>query len=210
MLLSLLFSDPLAFLIVAGALVLSITVHEFAHAWMADRLGDPTPRHQNRVTLDPRAHLDPMGTIAILLIGFGWGRPVLFDPYNLKDPVKDASLIALAGPASNILLAIALSILAAVLPTAGFIIAPTFGVVISTLIYLNIMLAVFNLVPIHPLDGSKIVLALLPKDMALEYEHFMERNGTFVLLALLIPWGGRSPISTLISPIITFITQFLL
>ncbi len=211
MLLSLLFTNPLAFVIVAGALVLSITIHEFAHAWMADRLGDPTPRHQGRVTLDPRAHLDPIGTLAILLIGFGWGKPVMFDPYNLRNPVKDASLIALAGPASNIILAVVVSLLASVIPPVGILTAAVLGSIVSTIVFLNVMLAVFNLVPIHPLDGSKILMALLPEDTAHEYELFMRRNGMFVLLALLIPWGGgSSPISMLIMPIIELIVGVLL
>src|SRR3972149_11313525 len=93
------------------SLIISITIHEFAHGFAADKLGDPTPRIQGRLTLNPKAHLDPFGTIMILLVGFGWGKPVQFDPYNLKDPRRDAALISLAGPASNIILAILLSII---------------------------------------------------------------------------------------------------
>ena len=85
-LLSILFSDPISFVIIVVGLVVSVTIHEFAHAFIADKLGDPTPRYQGRVTLDPRAHLDPLGTVAILVMGFGWGKAVQFDPYNLKDP----------------------------------------------------------------------------------------------------------------------------
>ena len=118
-LLSLLFTDPLSFAVIAVGLVISITIHEFAHAFIADKLGDPTPRYQGRVTLDPRAHLDPFGTIAILLVGFGWGKAVQFDPFNLKNPVKDTALIALAGPVSNILLALALSIIIGIFNLQG-------------------------------------------------------------------------------------------
>ncbi|MFZ1721013.1 MAG: site-2 protease family protein [Microgenomates group bacterium] len=211
MLLSLLFTDPFSFIVIAGALLISLSVHEFAHAWTADKLGDPTPRHQGRVTLDPRAHLDPIGTLAILLIGFGWGKPVMFDPYNLRNPVKDASLIALAGPVSNLILAVLVSLIATVIPPIGIFTAPVIASIASAVVFLNVMLAIFNLVPIHPLDGSKILLALLPEDTAYEYETFMRKNGTFVLLALLIPWGGgASPISLLISPIIQTVVGFLL
>ena len=106
----LLFSNPLAFFILFPGLLLSITIHEFAHAWVADKLGDPTPRHQGRVTLDPRAHLDPWGTVALLLTRFGWGKPVQFDPYNLKHPLRDTAIVALAGPISNLIVATGLAL----------------------------------------------------------------------------------------------------
>ncbi|MEX0895588.1 MAG: site-2 protease family protein [Patescibacteria group bacterium] len=209
-LLSLLSTSPIIFFMVALVLVIAIAVHEFAHAWMADRLGDPTPRHQGRVTLNPLAHLDPLGTMAILLVGFGWGRPVMFDPYNLKNPIKDAALIAFAGPASNLLLALALAIgaplLGGVLPLAGSDL-----VQFSQLaIFFNIMLAIFNLIPIHPLDGGKIAVALLPKNLALEYDDFMQRYGIFVLLMLIFPFGGQSAVASLILPIINTVVQIYL
>lgn len=206
MILSLLFSSPVAFFILTGALLIALTIHEFSHAWMADRLGDPTPRYQDRVTLDPRAHLDPLGTAALLLIGFGWGKPVQFDPYNLKDPVKDSALIALAGPASNLLLALGVSILSG----ATNLLTLINPEIVFTVVFINVMLAIFNLVPVFPLDGSKISMALLPKQLSYEYESFMQHYGTYVLLILLIPWsGGRSPISLLIMPIITSVVQTL-
>ncbi|NCN82371.1 MAG: site-2 protease family protein [Candidatus Pacebacteria bacterium] len=201
-LLSLLFQDPFSFVILAGVLVVSLTVHEFAHAWSADKLGDPTPRHQGRLTLNPLAHLDPLGSIALLVIGFGWGKPVQFDPYNLKEPVRDAALIALAGPAINLITALLLAIALPFLPAIGSI--------ISLSIFYNVMLALFNLVPVAPLDGSKILLALLPRNIAYEYESFMQRYGTLVLVGLLMPWGGQSPISMLIRPIINVVLGGLL
>lgn len=204
-LISLLFSDPISFVLVAVGLVISVTIHEFAHAFVADKLGDPTPRYQGRVTLDPRAHLDPLGTLAILLIGFGWGKAVQFDPYNLKDPKRDTALIALAGPASNIILATVLSLMIGVLNLQGIAIA-----VLLPIIFINVMLAIFNLVPVYPLDGSKIAQAILPKEVALEYELFMTRYGNFVLLALILPlFGSRSAISQLISPVIEFVITLL-
>lgn len=209
LMLNILLENPIAFVILALVLVASITIHEFAHAWMADRLGDPTPRSQGRVSLNPLVHLDPLGSLAIVLIGFGWGRPVIFDPYNLKNPVKDAALIALAGPVSNLILASVVAI-ALKLGLLGFLGTIGAGAIVSLIVSLNVMLAIFNLVPVYPLDGEKILLALLPRTTALEYSQFMRRYGMFVLLLLLLPLSGVSPISRLISPIIGFVTSLLL
>lgn len=205
--LNLLFSNPLIFIISAVGLILSLTVHEFAHAIVADKLGDPTPRAQGRVTLNPLAHLDPVGTIALLLVRFGWGKPVQFDPSNLANPVRDSALIALAGPATNLLIAILLSVILKlqVIPSALFYLAA------GQVIIINIVLAIFNLVPVHPLDGSKIILAILPRATAYEYEMLMHQYGMFILLGLIFPWyNGLSPISVLISPVISWVSQFLL
>jgi Zn-dependent protease len=205
--LDLLTSNPLAFLISAAGLVLAITVHEFAHAWVADHLGDPTPRSQGRVTLNPLAHLDPLGTIALILIGFGWGKPVEFDPYNLKHRSRDAALIAIAGPASNILMAIICSILIhLVFPGTNM-----FALSLIQILFINVSLAIFNLVPVAPLDGEKILYALLPRLTAIEYRQFMRKYGVIVLLLLILPtFQGQSPISRLISPVIQFVSRTLL
>jgi len=199
-----LFSNPIAFAIIFPALLLAITIHEFAHAWMADKLGDPTPRYQGRVTLDPRAHLDPIGTAAIFLTSFGWGKPVQFDPYNLKNPSRDTALVALAGPASNLILATALGLLLKLGLLGGILAVAAYQIV-----FINVILAIFNLVPIYPLDGSKIIVPLLPKDSAWEYENFMKRYGMFILIFMIIPWNGASPISQLIGPVISLVTMLL-
>jgi Zn-dependent protease len=205
MLIGLLASNPIVFVIIAVGIILALTIHEFAHAWVADRLGDPTPRYQGRVTLNPLAHLDPIGTAAIFLAGFGWGKPVSFDPYNLKEPVRDTALIAFAGPLSNILLA---GVLAVLIQTGAL---PVFLVAAFTIIMqINVMLAIFNMIPVHPLDGSKILSAFLPQDTAYEYEAFMEKYGFFVLIFMILPWNGTSPISQLISPAISFVMSILL
>lgn len=206
MLISLLFSNPLAFFIIAFGIVLALTIHEYAHARAADSLGDPTPRSQGRLTLDPRSHLDPLGTIALLFLGFGWGRPVQFDPYNLRDPRRDSALIALAGPASNILFAIVLSLLIRFVPTLG--IAST---IFAILLKMNVALAIFNLVPIFPLDGEKILGGLLSPDLYGEFAAIMNQYGTIILVLMLLPIaGGSSPISLLISPVVSFVTGLLL
>jgi Zn-dependent protease len=205
--LDLLFSNPIAFAVLFPGLILAITVHEFAHAWMADRLGDPTPRYQGRVTLNPLAHLDPLGTLAMLLTRFGWGKPVQFDPYNLKNPIKDTAIIALAGPASNILMAAVLS--AIIHLPLGLPFWVIFALV--QVIFINISLAIFNLIPVYPLDGSKILPVLMPRQLALEYDHFMHRYGMFVLIMLLAPWSsGASPASLLIGPVINFLAGLFL
>ena len=204
--LSTLFTNPIVFIIWAASLVIALTIHEYAHAKVADTLGDPTPRANGRVTLDPRAHLDPLGTVLILIVGFGWGRPVEFDPYNLRNPKRDTALIALAGPASNILLAIILSIV-----SNFFVAGSLLAGVIPLMIMINISLAIFNLVPVFPLDGEKILKGLLPHDLAVEYENLMRQYGTLILIMLLLPLaGGTSPISALISPAISFVNNLLL
>lgn len=204
---SLLFSDPLLFFLIVPVLLLSITVHEFAHCWVTDRLGDPTPRAKGRLTLNPLAHLDPLGTLALLFTRFGWGKPAPFDPYNLKEPIRDTALIAAAGPLSNILI----SVVASVLLKVGLLGGGLFAMVAVQVILLNLFLAVFNLVPAGPLDGAKIILALLPRQTAMEFEDFMERYGTFVLILLIFPWsGGTSPVSQLITPIVSLLAKVLL
>jgi Zn-dependent protease len=203
---SLLFSSPILFLVWAFGLVLAITIHEYAHAVAADKLGDPTPRSQGRLTLNPLSHLDPLGTLALLFLGFGWGRPVMFDPYNLRNPRRDGALIALAGPISNLLLA---TILALFLRFSAL--PDLFSAIIGILIGMNITLAIFNLVPIFPLDGEKILGGILPTELYVEFANIMRQYGTIILIFMLLPIaGGVSPISALISPVISFVTNLLL
>jgi len=195
------FSELLFFL---PALIIAITIHEFAHAWMADRLGDPTPQLQGRLSLNPLKHLDPIGTLMLLFFRFGWGKPVEFDPYNLRHPRRDAALISLAGPAVNLILATALSL---VLKFSG---SPLFSIFLYPVILININLAIFNLLPVPPLDGTKILYGILPADWADEYNDFMGRYGTILLILLIIPIGGSSLAINLIMPVINGITKLLL
>ena len=211
--------NPLTFIFSLVALVVAITVHEFAHAYMADRLGDPTPRLQGRLTLNPLAHLDPIGSLMMLLVHFGWGKPVVFDPYNLRNPKRDSAVISIAGPVTNFLMAAVCSVLLHLLFSARliFLANPAASgfmyiamALLQPIIVLNIALGVFNLVPIHPLDGFKIVEGLLPDEYARQW-HELEGYGMIFLLFMVFPiFGGVSPISRVISPIIDFILSVLL
>ena len=194
--LSLLFTSPFAFIVVFGGIILAIGIHEAAHCYMADYLGDPTPQAMGRKTLNPLAHMDPLSTLMILVTGgFGWGKPAPYDPYNLANPSRDTKLIALAGPISNILIAIILSI-----------IFKTFQLQILTsifyfLISININLALFNLLPIPPLDGSKIFF---------HSDKLLAPNNYLLILAIIPIFGGHSLASLIISPISQFLLTFLL
>lgn len=192
--LGLLFTQPYSFVIILGGIILAIGIHEAAHCFMADYLGDPTPRSLGRLTLNPFAHLDPLGTLIIVLTGaFGWGKASPFDPYNLKNPQRDTALIAAAGPVSNLLLASFFAILLRLSPFAFLF--PT----LEFLIYLNINLAVFNLLPLPPLDGSKIFWRQAP---------FGTNPQTgYLILILLIATGL---VGLIISPISQFIVSFLI
>ncbi|MBU2051929.1 site-2 protease family protein [Patescibacteria group bacterium] len=198
------FSDPLTLLLFLPALMIAISVHEFAHALIADRLGDPTPSLQGRLTLNPLKHLDPIGTLMLLFFRFGWGKPVEFDPYNLRHPRRDTALISLAGPASNLLVA---GILSIIMKLAGIY---WLSLVFFPIILISINLAIFNLLPIPPLDGAKILYGILPRDWADEYNGFMNSYGTILLILLIIPIGGSSLAINLIMPVIKVITGLLL
>lgn len=205
-----LFTDPFSFAIWAGALLVAVTVHEFAHAWTADRLGDPTARLAGRVTFNPLAHLDPVGTLMLLLFRFGWGKPVPMDPFNLRNPRRDAAVISFAGPAANLILATTLSVFIRFSP---LFLGPT-SVLIETIllpfIFLSVMLAIFNLIPVHPLDGGKVLVGFLPREHAYKVDEILRQYGFIILIFLIFPFFGVSPIIAIISPIINLILSILL
>jgi len=173
--------------------MISISIHEFAHAKVADLLGDNTARLLGRVTLDPRAHLDPVGSLLLLFAGFGWGKPVPFNPINLQNPKRDSALIALAGPMSNFLLAGILSILVSFTGSDSFI-----GAFLYFTIFYNIVLGVFNLLPIHPLDGFKVVGGLLPSNLYIQWMQIAP-FGIYFLLILVVTGATDVVISPLIN-----------
>lgn len=179
-----LFADPQRFIIAIAALVVAVTVHEFAHAYWANHLGDPTPRAQRRLTLNPLAHLDPFGSLLFLLAGFGWGRPVMTDPRHYRvSPRAGMAQVAFAGPLSNVALALLLGL------PVRFGLADTVGPDVATSFIVwglrwNILLAVFNMIPLAPLDGFKVLLGLLPRQQAYAVARF-EHYGPAVLMLVI-------------------------
>jgi len=175
--------DTPTLLYLAVALVVAATIHEFAHAYVADRLGDPTPRAQGRLTLNPLAHLDPLGSILILVAGFGWAKPVQINPMHFRDWRRDTIIVAAAGPLANITLLFALGVpyKLGVLDFGGSMADR----LLVTVIQINAMLAVFNLIPVPPLDGSKILMGLLPPAQAVSYAR-LQPFGVLILLLLVM------------------------
>ncbi|MBI2037774.1 MAG: site-2 protease family protein [Candidatus Magasanikbacteria bacterium] len=166
-------------------IVPSAIIHEYAHGWVADMLGDPTARHAGRLTVNPMAHIDPWGTILMpimlsILTGgrflFAYAKPVPYNPYNLKNQKWGPVMVALAGPAANLLLAVAFALLIRFLPLPLGL-----AEILAIIVYANIMLMIFNLVPIPPLDGSKVLYAVLPNS-ANEIKNFLDRYGFIILL----------------------------
>lgn len=180
------------------AILIALSVHEAAHGYVAARLGDPTAYNAGRVTLNPLAHLDLMGTLLFFLVGFGWGKPVPVNPAYFHHPRRDNALVSLAGPASNLLLAalsfVGLALLARVVPiSVNDLLSPVSGGSVGTqflasllgsLLFLNLGLMAFNLLPIAPLDGSHILEAFIPYQHQEAYDNVM-RRGPFILLFLL-------------------------
>ncbi len=198
------FSDPFSVLLFVISLLFALTVHEAAHAWAANRLGDPTAKFSGRLTLNPLAHLDPIGTIMLFFFGFGWGKPVPVDEFNLNKPRRDNALIALAGPAVNLVVALFIGLFRLPVYFLGLNSLVISGLMLS-LIRLNIILGVFNLLPIYPLDGSKILIGVLPEKTAQAVDLVLKRYGVFLLIFALLPvFFGRSLVSLVLVPAVSF------
>ena len=183
-----------------------MTIHEFSHGWVAYRLGDPTAKYSGRLTLNPLAHIDPFGTIILPLFLFlstgfaiGWAKPVPINYWALRNPKRDIIWVGLSGPLSNIIFAFLLGMLWRIIPLAQL---P--AILLQKLIYINLLLGVFNLIPIPPLDGSRIAMGLLPPDLAEGYSR-IEPYGFIIVAAL--TWMGLFDV--VIWPIVRFISLIL-
>jgi Zn-dependent protease len=224
-------NDPLAALIFFGALVTALVVgisfHEFSHAYVADSMGDSLPRSRGRVTLNPLAHLDPAGTIFLFLVGFGWGKPVPVNPNVSHNPKAMMAIVAGAGPVSNFLVAIlaGLPLQFGLVPWlspfnfavldhflfVGFGFDEYLGLYLSAIVLISIILGVFNLLPIFPLDGHRVIPAFLTDQAAHTYMQFQSRYGFFILIALIaMPFltGGQiGLLFEVMSPIINVLAR---
>lgn len=203
-------------LIPFGVILFSLTVHESAHAWSAARLGDRTAERLGRISINPIRHIDPVGTILLPLIlswaggpVFGWAKPVPVDPRNLKRPRQDFLYIAAAGPASNIMLAVMASAVMSVAPVSPFdvggVAVPLWRVA-SVMFEINLLLAVFNMVPIPPLDGGNVLAGLLPEGLARGFDQLVRPWG-FVILLVLMYTGG---LYAIIMPPYLFLSELLI
>jgi Zn-dependent protease len=205
-------------LIVLVVLISSLSVHEAAHAFAADRLGDPTARHLGRLSLNPAVHVDPVGTLLFPLIAFmtgfpliGWAKPVPVDPRHLRHPKRDFAFIAAAGPASNIVIAVAAAVLleaaqafAAPGDIAGLAVLRPAIQILRLFVLLNVLLAVFNMIPVPPLDGGNVLLGVLPRGAARVVEQ-MRPYGFLILYALML----TGVLSTILGPVVGYL-QYLL
>ena len=180
----------------------ALTIHEFSHGWVAWKLGDPTAKNAGRLTLNPLAHIDPIGTIFLPLMLimthspfiFGWAKPVPVDFHNLRNPKRDMVWVGLAGPMANITLAVILSFFLKILVLTG---GNPLSAILSYAIIINLLLAVFNALPIPPLDGSRVLIGLLPRELAMRYAR-IEPYGFIIIIGLL--WLGI--IGSVIWPIV--------
>lgn len=189
------FSDPLAWLmrmvLIIPGVVIGLSFHEFAHGWAAYKLGDPTPKMQGRVTVNPAAHIDPLGFIALMFAGFGWGVPVEINPNNFKKRRRDELLVSLAGVTMNLIVAIAFGIIMRIILMAAgteFVMSglgSSLWTILYNVISINLVLMIFNLIPVPPLDGFTVVTELFNiRHTQLYYTIY--NNGFFILMALII------------------------
>jgi Zn-dependent protease len=213
-----LFSDPLGFLqqliLMAPALLLAVTIHEVAHGWVADQLGDPTAREAGRLTLNPLPHIDPLGALAFVIAGFGWAKPVPVDGRNLRHPVRDMALVGAAGPVSNFVVAFLGLVGWAVVRRS--VDAPFFALPLEGMLQyvyaFNLGLAIFNLIPLPPLDGGHFLPYILPRGSWLLLRQ-LRQYGPMILMLLIISGATRyivGPIFRLVSGVYLSAIRFLL
>ena len=204
--------EPKSFLVSMIVVILSIALHEFGHAISADKLGDPTPRRQGRVTLWPDKHFDIAGFVMIILTsiagrGIGWGKPVEVNPRNFRNPRRDMFIVAICGPLMNLLLAMIFGLILRVIimtHQAGSLYTPdaadysTLGMFLMYFVDINLALMFFNLIPVHPLDGSKLLGSLLPPAQAAAYDRTVGPYGYMIIVFFAFAFPGA--ISHLIYP----------
>ncbi len=191
-------------------IIISLTIHEYSHAAVANLRGDDTAKRMGRLTLNPLAHLDPIGFIMLLIAHFGWAKPVPVNPYNLTNPKRDMIWVSAAGPISNMILAFLIAIFIRIAVVLNLELGVLYIMLFFTF-YINLILAVFNLIPIQPLDGSKIVMGLLPHQYAAQFEEFTKK-GPFILIGIIIfsRMTGISILGTIFTPWITIWGKLLL
>ena len=175
-------SEIQSIILSAPAILFGLTIHEFSHGYVAWRLGDPTAKMMGRLTLNPLKHLDPIGTIALFLFRFGWAKPVPIDPRNFSHPTRDMAISSLAGPAANLLTAAVAGLILRVFDL--FHISGFAWLLISYFVLFNLILCFFNLIPIPPLDGSRLLYHLLPPNLAAAYGR-LERYGFMILIGII-------------------------
>jgi Zn-dependent protease len=178
--------SPEALIAVVLILLVSLPFHEFSHALAAYRLGDSTAKYMGRLTLNPLAHLDPFGSLLILLAGFGWAKPTPYNPYNVRGGKTGEVIIALAGPAANLVLAIAAAIPLRYITATGLAVPELVISVLETFVLLNVILAIFNLIPIPPLDGSKMLFAVMDPQTERQWRPVLEQYGFIALFAAML------------------------
>ncbi len=197
--------------------IFSVIIHEYAHGKVANILGDPTAELAGRLTLNPLPHIDPVGSVILPLLLivsgvnflFGWAKPVPIDPFNLRNPHKDSALIALAGPAVNLIIALVAALLVRIPFSSGALDTFLKLLILEPIIRTNVVLAIFNLIPIAPLDGFKIIGGALPSKQAHEWFD-LEKYGMIFLILLIIPFGRTSLLNMVMQPVLQFLFTLLI
>ena len=184
--------DPALLVGIVVALVAGITFHEFSHALVADQLGDHMPRALRRVSLNPLRHLDPLGSIFLLIAGFGWGRPVPVNGYALRPGRIGMTMVAAAGPLANFALAALVAVAFRMLQLGGLLDAEFPRLVVASTVFFNVALGLFNLIPIPPLDGYNVVLPLLPPRQAMTVQRYAPYGYIALLLLVVLSYGAGS------------------
>ncbi|HYI65978.1 MAG TPA: site-2 protease family protein [Candidatus Limnocylindrales bacterium] len=188
--------------LIAGvvALLVGLTFHEFSHALTADQLGDHRPRAMGRLTLNPIAHIDPIGALMLVVAGFGWAKPVMVNTAALRGGRRSMALVAFAGPIANVVVAIAFAVVFRVMDLAG-VDSGFFLNLVALIVQLNILLAIFNLIPIPPLDGYNVLLAYLPPRQAVTVQRYAPYGIIVLLLLIFLPGSPLQALLGLATPI---------